>query len=197
MFSKVGFGCWISLETLKLILPLTWVVVISLKCSLMPGVDYSKFGVIGILFCLICIGLWLLLLGFLLNVTGGAVLLLVGISVVSLKLASLLSGSMLILPLSLVLLVSWVGHGFNFMAVEFLVLTLLPGLTVLAFFVNLLPFIGTLHWPVGSEDLCHFGVSFFELLILFEQWAGHRLLSEKVTRPRTRASRITYSLAQR
>ena len=68
-----------------------------------------------ILLCLICIGLWLLLLGFLLNVTGGAVLLLIGIRVVSLKLASLLLGSMLILPLSLVLLVSWVGHGFNFM----------------------------------------------------------------------------------
>ena len=28
-----------------------------------------------------------------------------------------------------------------------------------------------------------FGVSFLELLILVEQWAGHRLLSEKVTRP--------------
>ena len=27
----------------------------------------------------------------------------------------------------------------------------------------------------------NFGVSFLELLILFEQWAGHRLLSEKVT----------------
>ena len=60
---------------------------------------------------------------------------------VSQKLASLLLGSMLILPLSLVLLVSWVGHGFNFMGVVFLVLTLLPGLTVLAFFVNLLPFL--------------------------------------------------------
>ena len=48
--------------------------------------------------------------------------------------------SILILPLSLVLLVSWVGHGFNFMGVVFLVLTLLPGLTVLALFVNLLPF---------------------------------------------------------
>ena len=30
---------------------------------------------------------------------------------------------------------------------------------------------------------------FLELLILFEQWAGHRLLSEKVTRPRVRAGR--------
>ena len=35
----------------------------------------------------------------------------------------------------------------------------------------------------------HFGVSFLELLILFEQWAGHRLLGEKVTRPHVRAGR--------
>ena len=35
----------------------------------------------------------------------------------------------------------------------------------------------------------HFGISFLELLILFEQWAGHRLLSEKVTRPHVRAGR--------
>ena len=34
-----------------------------------------------------------------------------------------------------------------------------------------------------------FGISFLELLILFEQWAGHRLLSEKVTRPLVRANR--------
>ena len=47
----------------------------------------------------------------------------------------------------------------------------------------------TLHWPLGSDDLGHFGVSFMELLILFEQWAGHRLLSEKVTRPHVRAGR--------
>ena len=40
-------------------------------------------------------------------------------------------------------------------------------------------FLGTLHWPSGSVDLGHFGISFLEPLILFEQWAGHRLLSEK------------------
>ena len=34
-------------------------------------------------------------------------------------------------------------------------------------------------WPSGFVDLGHFGVSFLELLILFEQRAGHRLLSEK------------------
>ena len=51
---------------------------------------------------------------------------------------------------------------------------------------------GTLHWPVGSEDMGHFGVSFLELLILFEQWAGHRLLSKKVTRPHARANRLIF-----
>ena len=50
-------------------------------------------------------------------------------------------------------------------------------------------FLGTLHWPVGSEDLGRFAVSFLELLILFEQWAGHRLLSEKVARPHVWANR--------
>ena len=50
-------------------------------------------------------------------------------------------------------------------------------------------FLNTLHWPTGSDDLGHFGVSFSELLILFERWAGHRLLSEKVIRPHVRANR--------
>ena len=38
-------------------------------------------------------------------------------------------------------------------------------------------FLGTLHWPSGYADLGHFGISFLEILILFEQWAGHRLLA--------------------
>ena len=50
-------------------------------------------------------------------------------------------------------------------------------------------FLTTLHWPSGSDDFGHFGVSFLELLILFEQWAGHRLLSEKATWPHVRANR--------
>ena len=50
-------------------------------------------------------------------------------------------------------------------------------------------FQGSLHWPVDAVDMGHFGVSFLEILILFEQWAGHRLLSEKVTRPHTRPDR--------
>ena len=55
---------------------------------------------------------------------------------------------------------------------------MLPGLTVLAF-----------CGPSCSHDMGHFGVSFFEFLILFEQWVGHRLLSEKVTRPQIGADR--------
>ena len=55
--------------------------------------------------------------------------------------------------------------------------------------VRFTSFLSTLHWSSGSVDLGHFGISFLELLILFEQWAGHRLLSEKVTRPHVRAGR--------
>ena len=50
-------------------------------------------------------------------------------------------------------------------------------------------FLNTLHWSSGSVDLGHLGISFLELSILFEQWAGHRLLSEKVTIPHIRAGR--------
>ena len=52
-------------------------------------------------------------------------------------------------------------------------------------------FLGTLHWPVDTVDLGHFGVSYLEVLILFGQWAGHRLLHEMVTRPHLRANRPT------
>ena len=55
--------------------------------------------------------------------------------------------------------------------------------------VKFTSFLGHLHWPSGSVDMGHFGISFLELLILFEQWAGHRLLGEKVTRPHVRAGR--------
>ena len=63
-----------------------------------------------------------------------------------------------------------------------------PGHTVLVFCANSLLFWGPLHWPAGAEDLGHFGVSSLEVLILFERWAGHWLLSEKVTWPHVRAN---------
>ena len=57
---------------------------------------------------------------------------------------------------------------------------------------RLTSFLRTLHWPTGSDDFGHFGVSFLELSILFEQWAGHWLLSEKVTRPHVTADRLFF-----
>ena len=58
-----------------------------------------------------------------------------------------------------------------------LVRTLLPGLKVLVCCA------GSLHWPADCGDLGHFGL---EVLILFEQQVGHRLL-----RPHERVHRHT------
>ena len=45
--------------------------------------------------------------------------------------------------------------------------------------IKFISFLNTLHWPSGSDDFGHFGVSFL----------GHRLLSEKVIWPLVRANR--------
>ena len=50
-------------------------------------------------------------------------------------------------------------------------------------------FLSTLHWPAHGGDMGHFGISFLELLILFEQWSGYWLLSEKDVKPGARANR--------
>ena len=39
-------------------------------------------------------------------------------------------------------------------------------------------FLGSLHWPHGAGDLGVGGVSYLELLILYEKWAGERLVIE-------------------
>ena len=49
-----------------------------------------------------------------------------------------------------------------------------PGLLV-----KWVSFLNSLHWPVGSLDLGVGGVSYVELLILYELWAGERLFLEK------------------
>ena len=50
-------------------------------------------------------------------------------------------------------------------------------------------FLGSLHWPSEGEDLVMGGVSFIEVLILYELWAGERLALEaavpKVSSKRT------------
>ena len=49
-----------------------------------------------------------------------------------------------------------------------------PGLLV-----KWVSFLGTLHWPAGGLDLGVGGISYVELLILYELWAGERLSLEK------------------
>ena len=61
---------------------------------------------------------------------------------------------------------------------------------MLASYASFTAFLGTLLWPVGAVDMGAFLGFFFEMLILFEQWAGHRLLSEKVTRPHVRLTTL-------
>ena len=56
-------------------------------------------------------------------------------------------------------------------------------------FFHFTSFLSTLHWPVETGDMGHFGVSYLEMLILFEHWLCHRLLSENVTRMHLRANR--------
>ena len=49
-----------------------------------------------------------------------------------------------------------------------------PGLLV-----KWVSFLATLHWPAGGPDLGVGGISYLELLILYELWAGERLSLEK------------------
>ena len=49
-----------------------------------------------------------------------------------------------------------------------------PGILVKRF-----TFLGTLHWLAGGVDLGVGGISYVELLILYELWAGERLSLEK------------------
>ena len=55
--------------------------------------------------------------------------------------------------------------------------------------VKMSAFLGTLHWPAGAVDLGVGGVSFVELLILYELWAGERLCLEGAIPKRRRVGR--------
>ena len=57
--------------------------------------------------------------------------------------------------------------------------TLLIGPVHLVSWSNGLPFWAHIHWPAGGADLGVGGVSCVELLILYELWAGERLVPEK------------------
>ena len=55
--------------------------------------------------------------------------------------------------------------------------------------VKISAFLGTLHWPVAADDLGVGSVSFVELLILYELWAGERLSLEKAVLRHRRVGR--------
>ena len=55
--------------------------------------------------------------------------------------------------------------------------------------VKLCAFLSSLHWPATVDDLGGGGVSYIELLILYENWAGERLGLEKIVPVRVRAGR--------
>ena len=50
-------------------------------------------------------------------------------------------------------------------------------------------FLASLHWPQGTSDLGKFGISYFELLLMFELYSGYRLQTEKTVRPHLRSRR--------
>ena len=55
--------------------------------------------------------------------------------------------------------------------------------------VKLCSFLSSLHWPVVVDDLGRGGVSYIELLIMYEDWAGERLGLERVVPKRNRGGR--------
>ena len=50
-------------------------------------------------------------------------------------------------------------------------------------------FLASLHWPQGNPDLGKFDISYFDLLLMFEIYAGQRLHAEKAFRPHLRHRR--------
>ena len=50
-------------------------------------------------------------------------------------------------------------------------------------------FLASLHWLVGAHDLGVGGVSYLDLLILCEKWAGERLVLDKAMPSGSRAGR--------
>ena len=50
-------------------------------------------------------------------------------------------------------------------------------------------FLASLHWPQDASDMGKLGISYLELLLMFEVFAGHRLLAEKTVRPQRRPGR--------
>ena len=83
-----------------------------------------------------------------------------------------------ILPFCLVQLVLGMGVGFLFGVSSVTAEDVRVWPYSVSLLVKVLAFLGTLHWPAGDVEFGVGGVSFVELLILYEQWAGERLILE-------------------
>ena len=102
------------------------------------------------------------------------------------KHTSLILGSMLTLSLFPALLVSQVGPGFRFMVDTFLVVTLPLGVILPLSLVLCIRQRVLRTWAI-------LGFLFLELLlILFEQWAGHRLLGEMGDKGRVKGQTVLF-----
>ena len=65
--------------------------------------------------------------------------------------------------------------------------------------VKFVAFLGTLHWLAAEKgDLGRGGVSYVEMLILYELWAGERLVlgKSRCTAPQARAPNFSVSCAR-
>ena len=60
--------------------------------------------------------------------------------------------------------------------------------------VKMSAFLGTLHWPAGAVGLGVGGVSFVEMLILYELWAGERLCLESAVPKHRRVGTSNFSV---
>ena len=59
--------------------------------------------------------------------------------------------------------------------------------------VKFTSFLSTLRWPEGLNKMGKFGVSYLEVLILFERWIGHRLLPEKTVPIKRTPGRVIHA----
>ena len=72
--------------------------------------------------------------------------------------------------------------------------TLLSGPKALVSWLSGSPFLVVFHWPAGGLDLGVGGISYVELLILYELWAGERLSLEKAHPRHLRPGRPIFSV---
>ena len=76
--------------------------------------------------------------------------------------------------------------GFLFLLPKMMLLSWPYSVDILLVFSS---FLASLHWPQDTSDFGKFGISYFELLLMFEVYTGHRLQTEKTVRPHLRSRR--------